>query len=119
MSALLHTTARRAHALFVLALAGTALISACDTDQPVAPATPSSSGAAATKPDPSVSPSNGGNLVIKVVDQNQKPIAIFPGATFAITGPNQQTWSLSDNGYYDADKTVGCLCSSPWRPAYI
>jgi len=88
----------------MLAFAATSLLGACDTDEPVAPK-PAAVPAAAQS---AKLPSNTGNIVIKIFDQNQNPFT-KPFSQFKITGPTTATWGVQDDQLPDTDPTTGVL----------
>jgi hypothetical protein len=99
---------RRAHRLSSLAVFSVALLAACDSDEPVAP-TPAT---VPTDAQPQVLPYKTGTLVLKLIDQNQNIVPqLLPDvhAKFAITGPNNKTWLVTDDSLPDADPTPGML----------
>ena len=102
-----HRAARRA----MLAFAGTVLIAACDTDEPVAPKPAAVPEAAQS----ALLPSKTGNIVIKIFDQNQNPWT-QPFSGFQITGPTVATWGVDDNQQPDTDPTTGVLLLKSLAP---
>jgi hypothetical protein len=105
---------RSARALLALAFGSVALLSACDTDQAVAP---SPAATAPSKPNEALSPLNSGNLVIKVVDQNQNPITNAAFVTgFKVTGPNNITWVEWDEDGKDYAPGMGVVLRKNMTP---
>jgi hypothetical protein len=99
---------RRAHRLSSLAVFSVALLAACDSDEPLAP-TPATVPTDAT---PQLLPYKLGTLVLKLVDQSQNIVPqLLPDvhAKFAITGPNNNTWLVTDDSLPDTDPTPGML----------
>ena len=99
---------RRAHRLTSLAVFGVALLAACDSDKPVAPKPATLPTDAALQ----ALPYKSGTLVLKLIDQNQNIIPhAFPDvrATFAITGPNNSTWQVTDDSLPDTHATAGII----------
>jgi hypothetical protein len=108
MYAALPSTRRRAHRLSALAVFSVALLAACDSDEPVAP----KPAAVPTDAAPQLFPYKSGTLVLKLVDQNQNIVPqLLPEvhARFAITGPNNNTWFVTDDSLPDTDSTPGKL----------
>ena len=108
MHAVLPSTMRRARWLSSLAVFSVALLAACDSDEPVAP-TPAT---VPTDAQPQVLPYKTGTLVLKLIDQNQNIVPqLLPDvhAKFAITGPNNNTWLVTDDSLPDTDPTPGML----------
>ena len=104
---------RSARALLALAFGSVALLSACDTDQAVAP---SPTASAPTKPNEALSPLNSGDLVIKVVDQNQNPLTAGPATGFLVTGPNNNSWVEWDEDAWDYSKGFGVILRKNMAP---
>jgi hypothetical protein len=98
----------RARRLGSIALLGTAILAACDSDQPVAPKA-TEVPAAAT---PSLLKANTGSVVIKLVD-GANAIIPLTGAGFTVEGPGQTKWTIMDAGpndqKYDSDSTAGVI----------
>ena len=102
----------RGRRLSMLAFAGTALLAACDTEQPVAP----KPAVIPTAAQPALGPGKSGNIAIKLLDQNQN-LLTTPFSQFKITGPGGNTWYASDNDpQTDADTTVGLLVIKSQAP---
>ena len=108
MYAVLPSIRRRAHRFSSLAVFSVALLAACDSDKPVAPKAAN----VPTDPQPQVLPLKTGTLVLKLVDQNQNIVPQLLAdvhAKFAITGPNNTTWLVTDDSLPDTDPTPGML----------
>jgi len=104
---------RSGRALMAFTLVGAALLSACDTDQPIAPKPVAN---APTKPAERLSPLNSGDLVIKVVDQAQNPLTAGPATGFLVTGPNNNSWVEWDEDPTDYAKGFGVILRKSWAP---
>lgn len=106
---------RRSARLSSLVLVGSAMLAACNTDQPAAPKAPEIPAAA----QPALLPSNSGSLVIKLVD-GANAIIPLTGAGFTVEGPGQTTWTIMDAGpndqKYDADSTAGVILIKNMSP---
>jgi hypothetical protein len=87
-----------------LALAGAAMLAACDNDQPLSPTSVPKPSA----PSPALA-AKGGTLVIAIVDQNTKPVTTLTSQfTVANMSSGLGLFAL-DNGAGDTDPTVGSI----------
>jgi hypothetical protein len=106
---------RRSLRLASIALLGTAMLAACDTDEPIAPKATAVPAAAA----PSLLPGKTGSVVIKLLD-GANAIIPLTGAGFTVEGPGQTTWTIMDAGpndqKYDKDSTAGVILIKNMTP---
>ena len=94
------------------AFAGVMLVTACDTDEPAAPKRV----AVPTEPSQALSPLKSGNLLIKVVDQNQNLITAGPVTGFKVTGPNNNSWIEWDENNNDWASGMGIILRKNLAP---
>ena len=95
-----------------LAVVGAVVVTACETDKPLAPraAEPTSASLA-------LAPSKDkGSLSIKMLDQNGQLVKA-PGARFTVTAKGGLTFNAIDNGVQDADPVVGAVRIAGLTPA--
>ena len=85
-----------------LALATVCFVAACDTDHPVAPKPVAQPTTPSSQLGPTINLN--GSLSWKVTDLGAK---LLGGTQFTVVGPAKATWTVSDNGAADADKTTG------------
>ena len=99
---------RRVQRLSSLAVISVALLAACDSDKPLSPRPVT----VPTDAKPQLLPFKTGTLVLKLIDQNQNiivPLVPDDHAKFTITGPNNTTWTVTDDSLPDTDATTGML----------
>lgn len=96
---------RRALRVASLAVAGTVLLSACETDRSIGPVKPAVPDSASLAFNPVFLP---GSLAISVVDWLQTPVK-YTGSSFVVSKPGTPDTGLEDNIAPDANIAIGGL----------
>ena len=103
---------RRAVRAASIAVAGAALLSACETDRSIGPVKPAVPDSASLAINPAALP---GSLAISVVDWVKNP-ATYTGASFVISKPGTPDIDLQDNIAPDANIAIGGLLMQNLKP---
>jgi hypothetical protein len=111
MRSTLLTLDRRA--LAAVALFGTAMLAACDTDKTVAP-TPTATPVIPTTSSEYVIPATTGTVIWRTINATQK--MLISGAKFTVTGPLLYNQTFVDNDATDADTVSGQFRLSKLKP---